>query len=131
MGAAVRLHTDFGPGELRLPAKRAEDADQARRLLSLAAVLDEIGAIGGIGADFHAPFNSLFLLGRQFWAGLATLSAQGAKGEGAMPSTIASVDRPPNGPVGARGASVGPPRTRSDPSCRWYILVVSNARQAS
>jgi hypothetical protein len=35
MGAAVALRTDFSPGELRQLAKRAEDADQARRLLSL------------------------------------------------------------------------------------------------
>ena len=40
MGAAVPLRTDFSAGELRALAKRAEDADQARRLLSLAAVLD-------------------------------------------------------------------------------------------
>src|SRR6516164_3342846 len=53
MGAAVPLRTDFSAGELRQLAKRAEDADQARRLLSLAAVLDgmnrkdaaEIGAM--------------------------------------------------------------------------------------
>ena len=40
MGGAVALRTDFSAGELRQLAKRAEDADQARRLLSLAAVLD-------------------------------------------------------------------------------------------
>src|SRR5215813_13723541 len=40
MGAAVRLRTDLSADELRVLAKRAEDADQARRLLSLAAVLD-------------------------------------------------------------------------------------------
>jgi hypothetical protein len=40
MGAAVPLRTDFSAGELRQLAKRVEDADQARRLLSLAAVLD-------------------------------------------------------------------------------------------
>src|SRR6516164_3219457 len=53
MGAAVPLRTDFSAGELRHLAKRVEDADQARRLLSLAAVLDgmsrkdaaEIGAM--------------------------------------------------------------------------------------
>ena len=53
MGAAVPLRTDFSAGELRQLAKRAEDVDQARRLLSLAAVLDgqnrkvatEIGAM--------------------------------------------------------------------------------------
>jgi transposase len=52
MGAAVPLRTDFSAGELRLLAKRAEDADQARRLLSLAAVLDGMSrkAAAEIGA---------------------------------------------------------------------------------
>ena len=53
MGAAVRLREDFSASELRQLAKAAEDADQARRLLSLAAVRDgmcreaaaEIGAM--------------------------------------------------------------------------------------
>ena len=53
MGAAVRLRTDLSAGDLRLLAKRTQDAGQARRLLSLAAVLDgmsretaaEIGAM--------------------------------------------------------------------------------------
>jgi putative transposase len=40
MGAAVPLRGDFSASDLRLWAKRAEDAGQARRLLSLAAVLD-------------------------------------------------------------------------------------------
>ena len=52
MGAAVPLRTDFNAGELRLLAKRAEDAGQARRLLSLAAVLDGMSreAAAEIGA---------------------------------------------------------------------------------
>jgi transposase len=53
MGVAVPSRTDFSAGELKQLAKRAEDVDQARRLLSLAAVLDgqnrkvaaEIGAM--------------------------------------------------------------------------------------
>jgi len=40
MGTAIPLRTDYGASELRVLAKRAEDAGQARRLLSLAAVLD-------------------------------------------------------------------------------------------
>jgi hypothetical protein len=46
------LRTDFSAGELRLLAKRAEDADPARRLLSLAAVLDGMSrkAAAEIGA---------------------------------------------------------------------------------
>lgn len=52
MGAAVPLRMDFSAGELRLLAKRAEDAGQARRLLSLAAVLDGMSreAAAEIGA---------------------------------------------------------------------------------
>ena len=52
MGAAVRLRTDLSAGELRVLAKRAADADQARRLLSLAAVLDGMSrkAAAEIGA---------------------------------------------------------------------------------
>lgn len=40
MGAAVRLRSDFGPDELRRLAAKAKDADQARRLLALAAIAD-------------------------------------------------------------------------------------------
>jgi transposase len=52
MVAAVPLRTDFSAGELRRLAKRTEDADQARRLLSLAAVLDGMNrqAAAEIGA---------------------------------------------------------------------------------
>lgn len=52
MGAAVRLRGDFGAGELRRLAKAAEDADQARRLLSLAAVCEGMSreAAAAIGA---------------------------------------------------------------------------------
>ena len=53
MGTAIPLRTDYSASELRLLAKRADDAGQVRRLLSLAAVLDgmsreeaaEIGAM--------------------------------------------------------------------------------------
>jgi transposase len=40
MGAAVKLRRDFGPDELRRLAAKAKDADQARRLLALAAIAD-------------------------------------------------------------------------------------------
>jgi transposase len=52
MGAAVSLREDFSAGELRDLAKRSEDADQVRRLLSLAAVLDGMSreAAAEIGA---------------------------------------------------------------------------------
>jgi transposase len=53
MGAGVRLREDFSAAELRRLARAADDPDQARRLLSLAAVRDgmrreaaaEIGAM--------------------------------------------------------------------------------------
>ena len=52
MGAAVALRTDFSVEQLRLLAKQAEDANRARRLLSLAAVLDGMSrkAAAAIGA---------------------------------------------------------------------------------
>jgi hypothetical protein len=66
MARAVTLRTDFSPGELRQLAKRAEDAGQARRLLSLAAVLDgmsrrDAAEIGGMDrqtlSDWAHRFN--------------------------------------------------------------------------
>ena len=52
MGAAVRLREDFSARELRRLAKAAADADQARRLLSLAAIRDGMSreAAAEIGA---------------------------------------------------------------------------------
>jgi len=76
MRAGVPLRADFKAVELRALAKRAEDADQARRLLSLAAVLDgmsrkaaaEIGAMigrhcatGRIASTSRAPRGSSML----------------------------------------------------------------------
>ena len=40
MASAVKLRTDFSAKELRRRATAASDANQSRRLLSLAAVLD-------------------------------------------------------------------------------------------
>src|SRR5262245_46919121 len=53
MSAAIAVRDDFEAEELRLLAGRVKDADQARRLLSLAAVLDgmdreEAARIGGM-----------------------------------------------------------------------------------
>jgi len=53
MPSAVRLRTDFTAGELRRLAKKAKDANQSRRLLSLAAVVDgmsraEAAMMGGM-----------------------------------------------------------------------------------
>lgn len=46
MGAAVVLRQDFGSDELRRLAAKAKDADQARRLLALAAVQDGMNRTG-------------------------------------------------------------------------------------
>lgn len=53
MPASVNLRRDFSADELRRLAKRAKDANQSRRLLSLAAVLDgmnraDAARIGGM-----------------------------------------------------------------------------------
>lgn len=53
MSSAVRLRTDYSAKALRLLAKRVKDNNQARRLLSLAAVLDgmsreDAARIGGM-----------------------------------------------------------------------------------
>ena len=53
MPSAVRLRPDFTAGELRRLAKKAKDANQSRRLLSGAAVLDgmnrtDAARIGGM-----------------------------------------------------------------------------------
>ena len=51
MPAAVRLREDFSAAALRALTKRAKDANQSRRLLSLAAVRDgmDCGAAAKIG----------------------------------------------------------------------------------
>src|SRR3954452_12199174 len=56
MPAAVTMRTDFAASELRRLAARTKDANQSRRLLSLAAVLDgmnrtEAARIGGMGRE--------------------------------------------------------------------------------
>ena len=53
MPAAVSVRTDFAAGELRRLAAAAKNANQSRRLLSLAAVLDgmnraQAARIGGM-----------------------------------------------------------------------------------
>ena len=57
MPSAVRLRTDFTARELRRLAKKAKDVNQSRRLLSLAAVLNdmsrtEAAMIGGMDRRF-------------------------------------------------------------------------------
>jgi transposase len=53
MPSAVRLRTDYSASELRRLAKSSKEANQSRRLLSLAAVLDgmnraDAARIGGM-----------------------------------------------------------------------------------
>jgi len=53
MGTAVKMRTDYSAGELRRLAKVSRDANQSRRLLSLAAVADgmsreDAARIGGM-----------------------------------------------------------------------------------
>src|SRR5499426_3105420 len=53
MGHAIPVRTDYSAGEVRQFAQRAKDAEQARRLLAIAAVLDgasreEAARIGGM-----------------------------------------------------------------------------------
>ena len=40
MAAAVRLRDDFSAGQVRAFARRSKDADQVRRLLAIATILD-------------------------------------------------------------------------------------------
>ena len=68
MPSAVRLREDFSAEELRALARRSKDANQSRRLLSLAAVRDGMGRgaaakIGGMDRqtlrDWVHRFNAL------------------------------------------------------------------------
>src|ERR1700730_9380397 len=67
MGAAVRLREDYEAAQLRVLAKRSENAAQTRRLLALSAIYDggsrsEAAKIGGVGLqtvrDWMLAFNA-------------------------------------------------------------------------
>ena len=67
MAAPLVLRTDFTAGDVRLHARRCRDANQARRLLALAAIYDgaarsEAARIGGVGLqivrDWVVRFNA-------------------------------------------------------------------------
>ena len=67
MGAAIGLREDFGSGQLRVLARRAKDAGQARRLLALAVIYDggrrtEAAKTGSVGLqiirDWVLRFNA-------------------------------------------------------------------------
>lgn len=66
MGSAVHVRADYSGDDLRLLARRSDEADQTRRLLSLAVILDggargEAAKIGGVGLqvirDWVLRFN--------------------------------------------------------------------------
>jgi transposase len=80
MSGAVKLRQDFGAADMRRLAGRATDADQARRLLALAAVYDgmrrgEAARIGGMDRqtlrDWTHRFNA------EGVAGLVNLKSPG------------------------------------------------------
>ena len=67
MAAALPLRSDFTAADLRQRARRTRDANQARRLLALAAIYDggsrgEAARIGGVGLqivrDWVVKFNA-------------------------------------------------------------------------
>ncbi len=66
MGAAVRLQSDYSGDDLRGMARKSDDADQTRRLLCLAMILDggcrsDAARMGGVGLqvirDWVLRFN--------------------------------------------------------------------------
>ena len=66
-GAAVRVRGDYEAAQIRVLAKRSENAAQTRRLLALAAIYDggshtEAARIGGVGLqtvrDWVLAFNA-------------------------------------------------------------------------
>src|SRR3990172_9058677 len=74
MGSAVKLRTDYSAAELRRLAKTSKDANQSRRLLSLALVREgrsreEAAKIGGMDRqtlrDWVHRFNALGARGAQ------------------------------------------------------------------
>jgi hypothetical protein len=67
MAAAVRVRGDYEAAQIRVLAKRSENAAQTRRLLALAAIYDggsrtEAARIGGVGVqtvrDWVLAFNA-------------------------------------------------------------------------
>src|SRR5450759_2371593 len=67
MAAPVTLRQDFTAADLRLHARRSRDANQARRLLALAAIYDggsrgDAARLGGVGLqivrDWVVRFNA-------------------------------------------------------------------------
>lgn len=66
MRAGIELHGDFSAGDLRRMARQSDDADQTRRLLSIAVILDggsrtQAAQTGGVGLqvirDWVLRFN--------------------------------------------------------------------------
>jgi Helix-turn-helix domain len=83
MPAAVKLRTDSSVDELRRLAKDSKDANQSRRLLSLAAVLDgmnraDAARIGGMDRqtlrDWVHRFNKAGRPARRLGSDITTVS---------------------------------------------------------
>ena len=55
MGSAVKLRTDYSAGALRRLATGSKDANQSRRLLSLAAVMDGMSREDAAADRRHGP----------------------------------------------------------------------------
>lgn len=92
MGSAVKMRTDFSAAKLRRLAKTSKDANQSRRFLSLAAVLDgmsreDAARIGGMDRqtlrDWVHRFNEAGLDGLRdaWWSGPESRLSPSQKGE--------------------------------------------------
>ena len=122
MPAAVSVRTDFSAGELRRLAAATKNANQSRRLLSIAAVLDgmnrrEAARIGGMDRqtlrDWVHRFKSVVLTGLRTPGPGATRPASRPMRRQNWPSS----SRPARtGPCMASCAGDGPTSSASSPS---------------
>lgn len=101
MGTAIAVRSDYSADDLRGLARRSDDADQTRRLLALAVILDggsrsEAAKVGGVTLqiirDWVLKFNA------QGPDGLFTGKAPGAPFKLTPEQTQALIDRVEMGP---------------------------------
>ena len=81
MGQAIAVRTDYRATELRLLAKQAKDAAQARRLLAIAAVLDgssRTEAATNAGMDRQTLRDWVIRFNEQGPDGLVNIASPGA-----------------------------------------------------
>ena len=124
MPAAVRMRSDFSAGELRRLAATTKNANQSRRLLSLAAVLDgmsrtEPARMGGMDRqtlrDWVHRFNER--------------GPEGLKDSWSRGHRLASPrTSKPNSPTSSRPVQIGPctascAGARSTYSARWARIL--------